>query len=292
MSTALLRGATLFTLSLTLHGLVLVSILAVIPAAPSTPLVIDLSELGEAAAPPATATSGRAGEPAARAASKRAAPARPDMAPTPAPAAPPPPPLIAAPPPSSPSPPAPAPAPPTLPTPAPAAPVPDATAPSTLPVPSAPAAVNPPAGGAPSGADVAGARSAADGVPRGGTEQEAEPGGGSSGSRFALARPGDGRGGVPAEYAPYLARFRQRVEAALVYPLSARRAGHSGRVELEVLLEPTGRVGRVEVARSSANAALDEAALDAVRSIPPIPFPETLPRRPLLLRLPLIFELR
>jgi protein TonB len=105
-----------------------------------------------------------------------------------------------------------------------------------------------------------------------------------------MARPGEG--GVPAEYGPYLSRFRQRVEAALVYPLAARRSGRGGRVELEVLLEPSGRVRRVDVAQSSASAALDEAAVDAVRSVDPVPFPDDLPRRPLLLRLPLIFELR
>ena len=70
-----------------------------------------------------------------------------------------------------------------------------------------------------------------------------------------MARPGEG--GVPAAYGPYLSRFRQRVEAALVYPLAARRSGRGGRVELEVLLEPSGRVRRVDVAQSSASAALE-----------------------------------
>ena len=82
------------------------------------------------------------------------------------------------------------------------------------------------------------------------------------------------------------------MEEALVYPLAARRRGQGGRVELEVLLEPSGRVGRVEIAVSSANPALDEAAVAAVRAIEPAPFPSDLPRRPLLVRLPLVFQLR
>lgn len=114
----------------------------------------------------------------------------------------------------------------------------------------------------------------------------------SGGARLALVLPGDGRGGAPAEYGPYLARFRRSVEDALVYPLAARRQGLAGRVELDVLLEPDGRVTAVEVHASSSHGVLDEAGIAAVRSLPPLPFPEGLPRRPLRIRLPLDFQLR
>jgi periplasmic protein TonB len=114
----------------------------------------------------------------------------------------------------------------------------------------------------------------------------------SGGARLALVLPGDGRGGAPAEYGPYLARFRRSVEDALVYPLAARRQGLAGRVELDVLLEPDGRVTAVEVHASSSHGVLDEAGIAAVRSLPPMPFPEGLPRRPLRIRLPLDFQLR
>jgi TonB family protein len=43
---------------------------------------------------------------------------------------------------------------------------------------------------------------------------------------------------------------------------------------------------------SSSHPLLDEAAVEAVRSLPPLPLPEHLPRRPLRIRLPLVFELR
>lgn len=114
----------------------------------------------------------------------------------------------------------------------------------------------------------------------------------SGGSRLALALPAEGRGGVPAEYGPYLARFRQRVQDALVYPLAARRRGLSGAVELEVLIDPGGRVQNVAVSSSSSHALLDEAAADTVRQMAPVPMPETLPARPLKVKLPLVFELR
>ncbi|MBI2526164.1 MAG: energy transducer TonB [Candidatus Rokubacteria bacterium] len=114
----------------------------------------------------------------------------------------------------------------------------------------------------------------------------------SGGSRVALVGSGDGRGGVPPEYGPYLARFRQRVQDALVFPLAARRRGLSGAVELDVLIDAAGKVEKVEVASSSSHAMLDEAALETVREMAPLPLPETLPARPLRVKLPLVFELR
>jgi protein TonB len=97
---------------------------------------------------------------------------------------------------------------------------------------------------------------------------------------------------MPAEYGPYLSRFRQAVQDAVTYPLAARRAGHSGTVQIEVLIEPTGRIREARVLSSSRHAMLDEAALEALRRVSPMPLPENLPRRPLRVRLPLVFELR
>ena len=122
-----------------------------------------------------------------------------------------------------------------------------------------------------------------------GTGQGASAGGG---SRLALAGPGAGRSEVPAEFGPYLASFRRRIQELVVYPLSARRRGLAGKVEVEVVLEPTGRVRDVAVVASSSHSMLDDAALDAVRSLPPVPLPENLPRRPLRVRLPIVFDLR
>ena len=122
-----------------------------------------------------------------------------------------------------------------------------------------------------------------------GTGQAAAVGGG---ARLALAGPGAGRSEVPAEFGPYLASFRKRIQELIVYPLAARRRGLAGRVEVEVILEPTGRVRDVTVVASSSHSLLDEAAIEAVRSLQPVPLPETLPRRPLRVRLPVVFDLR
>jgi protein TonB len=136
--------------------------------------------------------------------------------------------------------------------------------------------------------DAGAGRGVASDAPRGAGQASAVGGG----SRFALAGPGSGRSEVPAEFGPYLAGFRQRIQELVVYPLAARRRGLAGRVEIEVILEPTGRVRDVTVVASSSHSLLDEAAIEAVRSLPPVPLPETLPRRPLRVRLPVVFDLQ
>lgn len=136
----------------------------------------------------------------------------------------------------------------------------------------------------------------APGVPEAGASSrpsgETRSDGGAGGSTLALGTSGGGSGAIPAEYGPYLQRFRQRVQEALVYPLAARRQGLRGSVELDVRLDPTGRVRDVKVARSSSHGLLDDAAIETVRHLEPLPFPESLPRRALLIRLPLVFDLR
>jgi len=122
-----------------------------------------------------------------------------------------------------------------------------------------------------------------------GSGQSSSAGGG---SRLALAGAGAGRTEVPAEFGPYLAGFRQRIQELVVYPLAARRRGLAGRVEIEVILEPTGLVRDITVVASSSHSLLDEAAVNAVRSLPPLPLPEHLPMRPLRVRLPVVFDLR
>jgi len=119
-----------------------------------------------------------------------------------------------------------------------------------------------------------------------------QAGGGASGTPQALAQPGPDRGEPPGEFGPYLARFRRLIQEHVVYPLAARRQGLSGRVELEVLLDPGGRVRAVTLVTSSAHGLLDEAAIEAVRRVPSVPMPDHLPRRTLRVRLPVIFELQ
>jgi len=106
---------------------------------------------------------------------------------------------------------------------------------------------------------------------------------------LALAIPGDGGAGV---YGPYLSALRRRLQESLEYPTAARRRGLSGTVHLEIAIDATGRLGDVLLVRSSSHALLDDAALQAARSLRRVPFPPDVRPRPLRVLLPVVFDLR
>jgi len=113
------------------------------------------------------------------------------------------------------------------------------------------------------------------------------------GGALALAIPGSG-GGDPAsaDYAGYYDTLRRRLYESLTYPTMARRRSLSGTVVVDVEIDAFGKVGRVTLVNSSSHAPLDEAALDAVRAVSRVPFPSGVPPRRLLVRLPVVFEIR
>ncbi len=291
---ARLRG---LTLSVLLHAGAAAAIVAWSAASFTQPLFVDLLERPEPTAAsgadaPATAAPRPVRRPPGRvatagSAAPRSAASAVPVAPRPGPVAPavPPAPLI----PMAPEAPSPAPSAPPAP-PSPTAP-PDAAIPPSEPGPSvagSPRAPTPSPGQGRVGASEPGSGARAAGETRG-DAASGPPGG--PGSPLALAAPG-GSVGAPPEYGAYLRRFRQRVHETLIYPLAARRQGLGGRVELDVWLEATGRVRDVRVVRSSSHRLLDEAAVETIRGLGPIPFPDSLPRRSLLIRIPLVFELR
>lgn len=171
---------------------------------------------------------------------------------------------------------APEPAPVVAATPEPAAPPAQSVAPSatTSPV----AGTNPAATGGSSADGAAGRTTTSDGAS------------GGSGSRVALAPGGGGEPG--AEYGGYLAGIRRRIQESLQYPASARRRGIKGTVNLEILIRADGAISSVSVARSSSHSELDEAAVEAVRSLARHPFPAGLRPRPLRVTLPIVFDLQ
>lgn len=280
---AVLRG---LTLSVLLHVGAAAGIVAWSAVEWTRPLFVDLLERAEPTAPSrghaaAAAASRPLRRPPGRVATAETA------APTPAPVAPATPPAALLPV----APVAPPPLPLAPPAPPPSAAPPAASVPASEPGP--PVATSPQAPTSSPGpgrirASEAGSGAGAAGETRG-DAASGPPGG--SGSPLALATPG-GSAGVPPEYGPYLRGFRQRVHEALIYPLAARRQGLGGTVELDVWLEASGRVRDVRVVRSSSHRLLDEAAVEAIRSLGPVPFPDSLPRRSLLIRIPLVFELR
>jgi protein TonB len=121
------------------------------------------------------------------------------------------------------------------------------------------------------------------------------PGGGAGGQGVGGAglAPGGSPSGAPgAEYGPYLAGVRRRFLEALKYPPPARSRGLTGIVQLDVSIKPNGAIGSVSVASSSSHQLLDEAALEAMRGLPPQPFPKGLTPRELRVRLPVVFDLQ
>lgn len=102
-----------------------------------------------------------------------------------------------------------------------------------------------------------------------------------------------GGGADPAAgYGQYLGLWRTRILENLRYPPAARRRSLTGTVHIEIVIEPSGGLGGVRIVESSSHAILDEAAVQSVKELEPIPFPSHLPPRPLRARLPVVFDLR
>jgi len=118
-------------------------------------------------------------------------------------------------------------------------------------------------------------------------------GGGARGGGGNVVASSGPAGGTPgAEYGSYLAQMRRRLMEALRYPPPARSRGLSGTVLLDISIESSGAIADVSVTRSSSHPLLDEAALEAARSLSPQPFPKGLAPRPLRVRLPVVFDLQ
>jgi periplasmic protein TonB len=113
-----------------------------------------------------------------------------------------------------------------------------------------------------------------------------------AGSQTAALGTVPGGGDSPsAGYGQYLAGVRSQIAESLHYPLAARRRRLTGTVQLEIVIQANGAIGAADVVQSSSHAILDEAALDTVRGLRPMPFPPEVPPRRLRVRLPVIFTL-
>jgi len=126
----------------------------------------------------------------------------------------------------------------------------------------------------------------------GASETGALEGPGAAGGGTTVASGGPAGGAPGAEYGGYLAQMRRRLMEALRYPSPARSRGLSGTVLLDISIHSNGAIGDVSVTRSSSHPLLDEAALEAARSLAPQPFPKGLAPRPLRVRLPVVFDLQ
>ncbi len=100
-----------------------------------------------------------------------------------------------------------------------------------------------------------------------------------------------------AAAAAALPSYRQRLAAHLQrykqYPSEARAAGARGTVMAVFTVHRSGSVSGVRVTRSSGNAALDNAALSAIRNAQPLPaIPAEIPQAALTFPVPFSFSVR
>lgn len=89
----------------------------------------------------------------------------------------------------------------------------------------------------------------------------------------------------------YLARLREKIEAARRYPERARRMGQEGRVMVRFIVRGGGEIERVDLAEPSSFPLLNRAAVETIRSLsslPPLP-PEFGAR--MEVTLPLVYRL-
>lgn len=82
--------------------------------------------------------------------------------------------------------------------------------------------------------------------------------------------------------------IRSAILANLRYPITARRQGWSGKVEIAFLVTPEGGVDQLRIKKSSGHRVLDEEAMAAIRRSAPF----APPRLAVLLVMPVAFELK
>lgn len=121
---------------------------------------------------------------------------------------------------------------------------------------------------------------------RGGREADGTRAGASGGTGDGVGPPGDGQGsggagsaqevrargaGRADGRADLLQAIRRRIEAAKVYPDSARRAGLQGTAVLRFRIDPEGSPHDVEILRSSGHPELDDVSRETIRRAAPYP---------------------
>jgi protein TonB len=95
-----------------------------------------------------------------------------------------------------------------------------------------------------------------------------------------------------ADYGWLVEALRSKVQELKRYPAIARMNNWEGRVVLRAVIKDNGEVAELEVAESSGHAALDAAALEAMRRASPLKLPHPLGRSHVVLHVPIRYHLR
>ncbi len=103
---------------------------------------------------------------------------------------------------------------------------------------------------------------------------------------------GSSSGRAQAE-AAYLAELQRAIKRQQRYPEAARHRGAVGTATLTFVLQADGRIDRVQVAKSTGDTELDEAAVQALNRLGRFkPIPLAIGRESWTLRIPIRFDLR
>ncbi len=90
----------------------------------------------------------------------------------------------------------------------------------------------------------------------------------------------------------YLRNVRSILEANKTYPLLARKKKTEGKVYLRFVVESSGKVSDIAVAKSSGSEILDEAAVSLIKELGTLPsFPRDVPQKNWSMYLPLEYQL-
>jgi len=98
------------------------------------------------------------------------------------------------------------------------------------------------------------------------------------------------RTAVP-DYGWLMTTLRSKLERVKVYPVSAKASHVQGKVVVQVSIYGDGRIGTPAIEESSGSAILDQAALDALRAASPLTLSHRLEGAPIVMLIPLNYQL-
>lgn len=103
----------------------------------------------------------------------------------------------------------------------------------------------------------------------------------------------NGTASTKAAESRYLREVQRAIANQRRYPALARRRGDTGTVVVSFVVERSGRITGVGIAKGSGSATLDSAALDTLKRLRRFkPIPEAIARNRWPMRVPIRFSLR
>jgi periplasmic protein TonB len=104
--------------------------------------------------------------------------------------------------------------------------------------------------------------------------------------------PGQAFPAPQADYGWLVEALRSKVQELKRYPSIARMNNWEGRVVLRAVIKDNGELAELEIAESSGHAALDAAAIEAMKRASPLKLPHPLGRSHVVLHVPIRYHLR